>query len=365
MNLIEQARWAGDQRRINGSDSAVGKAADCANLKPVDEFSFARLRRQYPAMRPALIDGILRECETANLISGTKDGKTWLTHGLIFDFIMQRNWLNRFSTSGGSVLLIDFELHRETLSSRLQTVADAKGTTTEEIADRLIVWPMRGTRRRLFDLRRDLERSVGKFKLVCIDAKYRATGNTNENDNALETEFYDEIDYWAETMRAAFLLVHHASKGAQADKRVSDVGAGAGAQSRACDSHLVLRQHEEDGCAVLAGVVRSFKPIEPLGIRWQYPLWVPDHSIDVGALKGRVSPAERRQADRDTEADDDVLTMCQAWRSRRELRTSTGMNEDRLNRAIARLMKAGLLEYREETRRGNQCEVFRKTIHAR
>ncbi len=43
----------------------------------------------------------------------------------------------------------------------------------------------------------------------------------------------------------------------QAGKAITDVGAGAGSQSRATDTHLILRPHEEKNCAVLDAAVRS------------------------------------------------------------------------------------------------------------
>lgn len=48
---------------------------------------------------------------------------------------------------------------------------------------------------------------------------------------------------------------------------LTDVGAGAGSQSRATDAHVVLRPHEEDGVAVLDAAVRSWPPIEPMCMR--------------------------------------------------------------------------------------------------
>ena len=46
------------------------------------------------------------------------------------------------------------------------------------------------------------------------------------------------------------LIVHHASKGIQAGKNVVDVGSGASAMAGR-HSHMILRQHEEDGCVVV------------------------------------------------------------------------------------------------------------------
>jgi hypothetical protein len=78
------------------------------------------------------------------------------------------------------------------------------------------------------------------------------------------------------------------TKGNQADKGVTDLGAGGGSQSRAADAHLALRPHAVDGAAVLSGVVRSFPPFEPVAMRWEYPLWKPAPDLDPAELKKAV-----------------------------------------------------------------------------
>ena len=79
---------------------------------------------------------------------------------------------------------------------------------------------------------------------------------------------------------------------------VTDVGAGAGAQSRATDTHLVLRPHEEEGCVVLDAAVRSWPPVEPRCLRWTFPVWNPDDSLDPEALKveGKKRKREKDEA---------------------------------------------------------------------
>jgi hypothetical protein len=110
-----------------------------------------------------------------------------------------------------------------------------------------------------------------------IDAWYRAMpADTDENDNGGMASLYNLIDRYAESMGSSFVLIHHTSKGVQAGKGVTDVGAGAGAQSRATDTHLVLRQHKEQGVVVLDAAVRSWAPIAPTCLVWDWPLWERD-----------------------------------------------------------------------------------------
>jgi hypothetical protein len=83
------------------------------------------------------------------------------------------------------------------------------------------------------------------------------------------------LDAVASRLDCCFALIHHASKGNQANKSVVDIGAGAGAQSRAADTHLVLRPHKEDGAVVLEAGLRSWPPVDPFALEWTFPTWNP------------------------------------------------------------------------------------------
>jgi hypothetical protein len=43
--------------------------------------------------------------------------------------------------------------------------------------------------------------------------------------------------------------------------------------SRAADSHLILRHHEDEHHLVLDAAVRSFAPVEPKVLHWSFPLF--------------------------------------------------------------------------------------------
>ena len=109
-----------------------------------------------------------------------------------------------------------------------------------------------------------------------------------ENDNAKMAGIYNTLDQLAGQLNCAFVLIHHTTKGNQANKSVTDMGAGAGSQSRAADAHIVLRRHTEEDAVVLEAAVRSFPPVSPIGLRWQFPVWVYDSSLDVTSLDGKL-----------------------------------------------------------------------------
>ncbi len=274
-----------------------GVADDAQETPAQPQFlSVADLCAGNPAMRPPIIEGLLRQGETMNVIAPPKAGKSWLVLDLAIATALGRCWLDTFPTVGGPVLLIDNELHKNTLANRIPAVASARGVTMSELAERLYVESFRG---RLQDFGRlagyFAAIEPGKFKLIICDAFYRfLPPGVDENSNSDLAGIYNLIDRYADQTKAAFVLIHHASKGVQANKGITDVGAGAGSQARASDSHLILRQHEEDGAVVLEAAVRSWQPVKPICLRWSWPIWTPAPDLDPEQLR-----QERRRKRKD------------------------------------------------------------------
>jgi RecA-family ATPase len=205
--------------------------------------SFSTFRAEYPYMRPVVIDGICREGETVNIIAASKVGKSWLSMDLGMAIATGRPWLDHFETRSGKVLLIDNELHPETLSSRLATVQSARQYDLKILDENFEVIPLRGNVQNLDRLAVQLdELKPGDYKAIILDAFYRfVPSGASENDNQAMMSMYNTLDAIAQKLGCVFIVIHHASKGSQGEKSVTDVGSGAGSMSRATDTHLVIR----------------------------------------------------------------------------------------------------------------------------
>ena len=105
------------------------------------------------------------------------------------------------------------------------------------------------------------------------------------------------------------MLIHHTSKGNQSLKAVTDVGAGAGSQSRASDTHVILRRHKEQGVVVMESVVRSFPSVGAVCLRWNWPLWDRDDSLDPEELDGKKE--ERQTSANDPDPSDIARRLCE------------------------------------------------------
>lgn len=337
-----------------------------ADLGPplFSKFTLAELCEAYPDLSPPVIEGLLREGETCNVIASPKVGKSWFVYNLALSTVMGWSLFDRFPTKPGKVLLVDNELHRQTLAQRIPVVAEAMGIPEFDATwkDDIEIWPLRGDLRSIRELGREFE-SIERheYKLVILDAKYRfAIEGTSENDNAAEAQFYNRIDRYADLTGAAFVLIHHSTKGSQSEKRVTDVGAGAGAQSRAADCHLVLREHEQPNHVVLDAAVRSFKPVEPVVLRWEFPLWRVAEGMDASELKGTKTKQQEKQEQDDRDGTHLIVSAMLGGKrlTPSQLRKATHMGQPRVDRLLVALFKGGHIDRSSVTVRGNETHEY-------
>jgi hypothetical protein len=320
-----------------------------------------QLIADYPRLHEPVIDGLLRRKEVANIVSKTKVGKSWFTYGVSFAVAMGREWLGQFSCTPGRVLLLDNELHKPTIRFRIQTVADALGISEDDYADNLDVLSLRDNPRTVDEIAQMIGADRG-YSLVIFDALYKAMPfGFSENDNASMARVYHRLDEIAATSGAAVAIVHHSTKGNQSDKDVTDVGSGAGSQSRAADTHLVLRPHQEDDCAVLDAACRSFPPIEPLVLRWSYPVWTVAEDLDPTQLKRQPTGRERFQRGQDEEGTAKIIAALAKHQRGTEgaMRKWTRMGRDRCQRLLGMLVDEGRIVSEDVIVQGNSCEEYR------
>jgi hypothetical protein len=217
-----------------------------------------------------------------NIIAAPKTGKSWMVLDLALCVATGRPWLHRFKVERSPVVLIDNELHEETLADRLQRVATAKGIPLDDLDGWLEVKSLRGALQsfRTLDAGMLAPKRVeaGRYGMVIFDAFYRfnCDDGSDENDNGYMARTYNLLDSMSKRLDACLVCIHHTSKGNQSDKAVTDVGAGAGSMSRAADTHLVLREHELQGHLVVDAACRSWKPLETTVVRFEYPLFHPE-----------------------------------------------------------------------------------------
>ncbi len=246
-----------------------------------------QLMSAHSTPRSVVVSNLIRRGETMNIIAPPKTGKSWLVNDLAISVATGRPWLDTFETTAGRVLIMDNELHPETIATRLPMVADARGIDRGLLDTSISVVTTRGNLQNIHSIGSLFEGiGPGVFDLVVLDSMYRfLPDGVDENSNSGLAGVYNQIDKYAELLQCAFVLVHHTTKGSQAERSVTDVGAGAGAQSRAADTHLVFRDHQEEGVVVLEAVTRSFESVAPICVRPGVPAWNIVQGLDPTQLR--------------------------------------------------------------------------------
>jgi RecA-family ATPase len=329
-----------------------------ASGEDVEAVKFADLKAEFPALRPPVVEGIAREGETVNVIGGPKVGKSWLGYGLALSIANGVQWLGRFPTRRGPVLLIDNELHPETLVARIGGVAAAMKLGTDDVS----VVSLRGRGMDYDTLAARIGRLArrGQHAAIIVDAHYRMLPpGTSENDNTGITKVYDLIDRMAEETGSAWFLIHHTSKGEQIAKSTTDVGAGAGAQSRAADAHLVVRTHTnketKETSYLMAGAVRSFPPLFPAVLRWNHPIWSADPKL-TGEQTEALLKDLKRSAARDKVFG--ALKKLGGARSLNEVQAAVGFAKERCRELLNELVGGGRVTTEEVNRSGNRTRAY-------
>lgn len=242
--------------------------------------------------RESVVDGLIRRGDVCNFVGGPKARKSFLVLQLALSVASGTPFL-RWPTVQGRVLLIDNELRGDDLTQRARAVTQAMGIAWDDVADNLDISLLRGSMADLRTVRDDLCNTLPTYSLVVFDALYKLLPKgTDENSNTDITQCYILLDETAEKHNCGCAVVHHTSKGSQHQKSVSDMGSGAGAQSRSADVHCVIRDHADKDTVVLQAIVRSQKPVEPTVLEFRYPLWhvTEKNPDDLAAVNRKALP---------------------------------------------------------------------------
>jgi len=314
--------------------------------------------------KQVIIEGMLRRGEVGNVIAATKAGKSWLALQLLMKVATGTDWLGR-RVSKGRCLLIDNEIQRETLDNRLAAVRRELQIDDATERSPFECLPLRGEWKSLTDLAVVLPQRYqpGDLTLIVLDAKYRffSGDGMEENSNDAQTKFHNAVDALAADLDCGVLMVHHATKGDQSGKSVVDMGSGGGAQARAADLHCVLRDHELPGHAVLNAAVRSFPPVEPQTLRYDWPLW----SVVSGVSPQVAKPKERGDIDKMRKKIETHLK--DEWQSLSSFaeRCGTKHGRETFMNIIESMQAEGLLELRDDFKpphASKNCDGVRRTV---
>jgi hypothetical protein len=121
--------------------------------------------------------------------------------------------------------------------------------------------------------------------VIAIDPSYKLLGIADENSATDITALLNMVDTVATTTGAAVVLAGHFAKGNASAKETIDRISGSGVFARDPDSLVVFTKHEEEGAFVVEMILRNLPPVKPFVVKWQYPLFVREGSLDPARLK--------------------------------------------------------------------------------
>ncbi|MCA9027822.1 MAG: hypothetical protein KDA86_21615 [Planctomycetaceae bacterium] len=140
---------------------------------------------------------------------------------------------------------------------------------------------------------------------------------------------------------------------------MTDVGSGAGSISRAADTHLVLREDEQDDHVVLEAVVRSFDRVNPLVLRWDFPAWTVANGLDPTKLKRTQQQIALDQRTMEGKAAIVAALTEHGELSGNKLRQYADIgSKGRADRLTGILEKEGVITSRQETIKGNDTTLY-------
>lgn len=248
---------------------------------PVKEF-----KGEPPSYPPVVIEGLLRQTEILLMGGQAKKYKSWARADMLYCVGNGFKWLN-FPTHQGMVIHLDLELLEADLRWRFDQIHQSycqeglKGTL-----ENLRYVPLRGAPFIMSDLEAHAQQfSDPHYILASVDPIYRLLGGKSESDPAAVSDLLTRFLNLGSKTNSSIALLQHFTKGDQSQKESQDRFSGTSIWSRFPDSLLTFTDLQDRDCFSCEFTLRSFEPIEPFAVRWQFPRFRIDDALDPDNLK--------------------------------------------------------------------------------
>ena len=252
-----------------------------------------------PAMKPVLIEDVLRQGHKMIISAPSKAGKSFALMELAFSIAEGFNWFGSRCRQG-RVLYINMEIDDESFYNRFKMIYKAYGKDNDNHVENLTVWGLRGFSMPLSKLAPlIIQQAKHDYIAIIIDPLYKVMDG-DENSNSDVSQMVSQFDRIARETGAAVIYAHHFAKGIGGDKAAIDRGAGAGTFARDPDAILTMVQldmPEQKDKSVTAWrmeyVLREFPNKEPVSFWWKYPLHEMDDDLEEAEIETTVTRTEK------------------------------------------------------------------------
>lgn len=230
-----------------------------------------------------IIKGLLYRGGKMIFPAPSKARKTWMLLYLAACVCSGQPWLG-FDTKRCPVLYLDLELLLHEAPLREKLIKEA--AKLWNLSD-LHIQQLRGHKLSMKRIKEGLIEYCKKHDigLLIIDPWYKLSGGADEIGTEGVADLMSELEEIAREANCAVAISHHFTKGDSSQKSVIDLASGSGVFGRDPDLICGMREladsTDENPLVKMEFVVRSFKPVRPIGLRWEFPIWVRDDTLDL------------------------------------------------------------------------------------
>jgi hypothetical protein len=262
-------------------DRIFEESKKAAEREPLKIQSVDQLPNEFP---PVIIDGLLRKREILLMGGKAKRQKSWARLDLLYCVANGMPWLG-LETTRSKVIHLDFESHSASLRNRFELIRDSYGkgdfanlyvVTLRERDDYFMAGDIEGLSVELADLRPEL---------FSLDPIYQLLGGKNESDPGVVTQLLRSFLRLGLSLEMAICLIQHFTKGDASEKESQDRFSGTAVWSRFPDALVTFTDNEDEDCFGVEFTLRDFAPLQSRGVRWKFPRFHCDSSVDPERLK--------------------------------------------------------------------------------
>jgi RecA-family ATPase len=193
-------------------------------------------------------------------------------------------------TKKGKTLYLNFELLEGETRTRFLDIKEALGTGNVDEVEVIQLKDKRIGPSELKYLKAII--ADGAYVLGVFDPVYKLLDGCDERIGKEVAPILAALAAIGEASKASIGYAQHFAKGNQKVKFAMDRISGSNYFVRDADVILVMTELFESDCFRVDVIQRSFPDIKPFGIRWQYPIFVRDASIDIANIK---EPSEAKE----------------------------------------------------------------------
>jgi DnaB-like helicase N terminal domain/AAA domain len=232
-----------------------------------------------------VINGLVHREGKASFGGGSKTFKTWLAIDTALSVATGTDFLGKFPVNQGRVLFLNFEIPAGYFTKRALTVSTERELTLAR--ECFHVWNLRGYACDIsLLLPRLLQRIQSEqYVMIILDPSYKTFGSRDEIKATDVASYGNELDRLSRETGAAVVYSAHFAKGNAAGKEAIDRVSGSGVFGRDADSIINFTRHEEENSFTVDAILRNHPPIAPFVVRWKFPLFVADDTLNPQRLK--------------------------------------------------------------------------------